>query len=329
MTRELLTLNEIRAAAADLPAQVRRTPTLPLIEEPDGGGYLYAKCENLQQTGSYKLRAAFTVLSRLSADQRARGAALSSSGNFAAAFAYAGRVLGIPTTVVMMRRTQPNKVERTRELGAEVVLCEDRFEARFETLRELQARRGLVAIDHMDDRDVLCGHGTVGLEIMEDLPDVEVVLVPVSTAGLVAGVAAAVRALRPEVRVLGVQPTGNDSTWRSLEAGRPVSIPEARTLCDALTSTRPGGLPFAHVQALVSGIERVRDAEVVEAVRWLAESQRLVVEPGGAVGVAAFLARGRRPPLWGRRTCVLLSGGNIAGERLARFLTAQPGSLPA
>ncbi len=329
MEHSLLTLDEIRAAAAELPAQVRRTPVLPLIEELEGGGCLFAKCENLQQTGSYKLRAAFTVLGRLSAAQRARGAALSSSGNFAAAFAYAGRVLGIPTTVVMMRRTQPNKVARTRELGAEVVLCEDRFEARFETLSELQAQRGLTAIDHMDDRDVLCGHGTVGLEIVEAMPDVEVVLVPVSTAGLVAGVASAVKALRPQAQVLGVQPAGNDSTWRSLQAGHPVSIPEARTLCDALTSTRPGGLPFAHVQALVSGVERVQDSEVVEAVRWLAEAQKLVVEPGGAVGVAAFLTSGTLRHLWGRRTCVLLSGGNIAGDRLARFLTAGPGTLPS
>ncbi len=329
MSQDLLRLEEIRAAAAALPPQVRRTPVLPLLEELQGGGSLHAKCENLQQTGSYKLRAAFTVLSRLSPQQRSRGAALSSSGNFAAAFAYAGQALGIPTTVVMMRKTQPNKVQRTRDLGAEVVLCEDRFEARFETLRALEAERGLVAIDHMENRDVLSGHGTVGLEIVEAMPDVEVVLVPVSTAGLLAGVAAAVKALRPQAQVFGVQPAGNDSTWRSLQAGRPVSTPEARTICDALTSTRPGSLPFAHVRALVSGIELVQETEIVEAVRYLADSQKLVVEPGGAVGVAAFLLSDRMRHLWSRRTCVLLSGGNIATERLARFLTAEPGAVPA
>lgn len=311
----LLTLDEIRAAAAALPPWVRRTPVLPLASG------LWGKAESLQTTGSYKLRAAWTVLSRLSEEQRRRGAALSSSGNFAAAFAYAGRELGIPTTVVMMERTQPNKVQRTRDLGAEVVLCENRFEARFETLRALEAERGLTVIDHMENRDVLCGHATVGLEIAEDLPDVQVVLVPVSTAGLLAGVAAAVRALRPEVTVVGVQPEGSNATWLSLREGRPTSIPEVRTMCDALTSTRPGGLPFAHVQALVAGVELVQEAEVADAVRWLAAEAKLVVEPGGAVGVAAWRA-GRLPA---GRTCALLSGGNIAPERLARFLVGEPG----
>lgn len=321
----LLTLDEIREAAAALPPWVRRTPMVPAEAPMQAGKTLHYKCENLQLTGSYKLRAAWTVLSRLAPEQRARGAALSSSGNFAAAFAYAGRQLGIPTTVVMMEQTQPNKVQRTRDLGAEVVLCENRFEARFETLRALEAQRGITVIDHMENRDVLCGHATVGLEIVEDLPDVEVVLVPVSTAGLLAGVAAAVKALRPEAQVIGVQPAGNDSTWRSLLDGRPVSIPEARTLCDALTSTRPGGLPFAHVKELVRTIEIVQDEEVVQAVRWLATHQKLVVEPGGAVGAAFFVISNRGIHLDDCNVCILLSGGNIAPERLARFLVGEPG----
>jgi len=328
MSHTLIGLDEIRAAADALPRQVRRTPLLPLAEELPGGGSLFAKCENLQQTGSYKLRAAFTVLTRLSPDEQARGAALSSSGNFAAAFAWAGRTLGIPTTVVMMQKTQPYKIERTRQMGARVVLCENRFEARFETLERLAATEGLVAIDHLEDRAVLCGHGTVGLEILEDLPEVEVVLVPVSTGGLLAGVAAAIKALRPQVEVIGVQPEGNDSTWRSVRAGHPVSIPEVQTLCDALTSTRPGHLPFAHIQALVSGIELVGETEIVQAVRWLADSAKLVVEPGGAVGVAHLQPWALAPRFAGRRVCVLLSGGNLAPERLAGFLTCPPESLP-
>ncbi len=329
MSHDLLRLDEIRAAAAALPPQVRRTPLIPLLETLPDGGSLYAKCENLQRTGSYKLRAAFTVLTRLSPEERARGAALSSSGNFAAAFAWAGRILGIPTTVVMMQRTQPYKIERTRQMGARVVLCEDRFEARFETLKRLSAEEGMVAIDHLEDRSVLCGHGTVGLEILQDLPDVEVVLVPVSTGGLLAGVAAAIQALGPQIEVVGVQPEGNDSTWRSLQAGHPVSIPEVQTLCDALTSTRPGNLPFAHIQALVSGIELVGEPEIVQAVRWLADSAKLVVEPGGAVGVAHLRPWALAPRLSGRKACVLLSGGNLAPERLADFLTCPPGALPA
>ena len=186
-----------------------------------------------------------------------------------------------------------------------------------------------MAIDHLEDRLVLCGHGTVGLEIIQDLPDVEVVLVPVSTGGLLAGVAAAIKALRPQVEVVGVQPEGNDSTWRSLRAGRPVSIPEVQTVCDALTSTRPGNLPFAHIQALVSGIELVGEAEIVQAVRWLADSAKLMVEPGGAVGVAHLRPWAAAPRLADRKVCVLLSGGNLAPERLASFLACTPGTLPA
>lgn len=310
---DLLDLAAIRAAAAALPPWIRRTPLLPL----DAEGRLWGKAESLQVTGSYKIRAAWTVLSRLSPEERSRGAALSSSGNFAAAFAFAGRALGIPTTVVMMERTQPNKVQRTRAHGAEVVLCENRFEARFETLRRLEAERGLFVVDHMENRDVLEGHATAGLEIAEDLPEAAAVLVPVSTAGLLAGVAAAVKAVRPDVRVYGVQPEGSDATARSFREGRIVSIPEVTTICDALTSTRPGGLPFAHVQALVDDVVTVPDEAVAEAVRWLASEAKLVVEPGGAVGVAA-LRSGRLAPAG--PACALLSGGNLAPARLAAML---------
>lgn len=317
MPAPLLALSEILAAAEALPSWVRRTPVLPLDPE----GEVWAKAESLQVTGSYKIRAAWTVLSRIPWEDRPRGAALSSSGNFAAAFAFAGRALGIPTTVVMMERTQPNKVRRTRELGAEVVLCENRFEARFETLRALEAERGLVVVDHLESRDVLAGHGTVGLEIAEDLPEAGALLVPVSTAGLLAGVAAAVKVLRPQLRVYGVQPEGADATARSLGAGEVVSIPEVVTICDALTSTRPGGLPFAHVQALVDDVLTVSDEAVAEAVGWLAREAKLVVEPGGAIGLAALRSGCLVPE---GRACVLLSGGNLSPERLAEFALAVP-----
>jgi threonine dehydratase len=279
------------------------------------------KAEGLQVTGSYKSRAAFTVLSRLDEPARQRGAALASSGNFAAAFAFMGRLLRIPTAVVMMRRTAPYKVERTRTLGAEVVFCDDRFEAREEALNGLERERGMTVIRHFEDPNVIAGHGTIGLEIIDDCPAVELVLVPVSSGGLLAGVAAAVKGRRPAARVVGVQPEGADAMARSLEAGRVVSIPEARTMCDALVASRPGELPFRHAQRDVERVIRVSEEEVARAVRFLATEAKLVAEPGGAVTTAALLAgrveTGRGP------TAALVSGANIAPERLAMMLSGE------
>jgi threonine dehydratase len=186
-------------------------------------------------------------------------------------------------------------------------------------LNRLEAERGLTVIHHYEDPRVIAGHGTIGLEILADCPDTGRVLVPVSSGGLLAGVAAAVKARRPEARVVGVQPEGADAMARSLEAGCVVSIAEARTMCDALVATRPGELPFRHAQRDVDGIVRVSEAEVARAVRFLATEAKLVVEPGGAVTTAALLS-GRLEPGAGP-TVVLVSGGNVAPERLAALLT--------
>jgi threonine dehydratase len=314
----MVTVNEIEAARRQLPPEVVRTPLLP-CPALAGAGPVHLKAENLQVTGSYKARAAFTVLNSLDAEARRRGAVLSSSGNFAAAFAFMGRLLGIPTAVVMMQRTSPYKVERTRRLGAEVHFCDDRWDAREELLQQLETERGLTVIHHYEDPRVIAGHGTIGLEVMDDCPDAELVLVPVSSGGLLAGVAAAVKGRRPEARVVGVQPEGADAMARSLEAGRVVSIPEARTMCDALVATRPGELPFQHAQRYVESVLRVSEVEVARAVQFLVTEAKLVAEPGGAVTTAALLSGRLRAPAG--PTVVLVSGGNLAPERLAPVLT--------
>lgn len=314
----MVTVDQIEAARRELPPEVVRTPLLP-CPALAGAGLVSLKAEGLQVTGSYKSRAAFTVLTRLDEAARQRGAALASSGNFAAAFAFMGRLLGIPTAVVMMRRTAPYKVERTRSMGAEVVFCEDRFEAREEALDRLERERGMTVIHHFEDPNVIAGHGTIGLEIMDDCPEAELVLVPVSSGGLLAGVAAAVKARRPSARVVGVQPEGADAMARSLEAGRVVTIAEARTMCDALVASRPGELPFRHARRDVEHVIRVSEEEVARAVRFLAEEAKLVAEPGGAVTTAALLA-GRVETGEGP-TVALVSGANIAPERLAELLS--------
>jgi threo-3-hydroxy-L-aspartate ammonia-lyase len=318
----MVTLADIEAARRQLPPEVVRTPLLPCPSlVPTGRAYL--KAENLQVTGSYKARAAFTVLDSLDEAARRRGAVLASSGNFAAAFAFMGRLLGVPTAVVMMRQTAPYKVERTRRLGAEVLFCEDRWDAREETLNRLETQRGLTVIHHYEDPRVIAGHGTIGLEILDDCPDADLVLVPVSSGGLLAGVAAAVKARRPQARVVGVQPEGADAMARSLEAGHVVSIPQARTMCDALVATHPGELPFQHAQRYVEQVVRVSEEEIAAAVRFLATEAKLVSEPGGAVTTAALLAG--RVETGSGSTVALLSGGNVSPERLAMLLTEVTG----
>ncbi len=319
-----ITWQDLERAHQELPPIIRRTPLLQSEDLSARLGHpIWLKCENLQITGSYKARAAFTLLNRLDAEHRQRGVALTSSGNFATAFAYMGRRLGVPTVLVMMRRTSPFKAERTKRYGGEIVWCEDRFEARLETLRKLEAERGLVAINHMEDPRVVLGHGTIGVEILQQLPDVRTLLVPISTGGLIAGVALALKERNPRASVIGVQPEGSNATYLSFREGRIVTIPETRTICDALTATRPGQLMFSLIQRYVDDIVLVTDEEVREAVAWLAREEKLVVEPSGAVGLAALRA-GKVIP--SGPTVALLSGGNIAPAQLAEIMTASAGA---
>jgi threonine dehydratase len=317
-TAELVTLAEIRAARAALPPQIVRTPLLVSegLSEVTGTS-VWLKAESLQVTGSYKARATFTMLHHLPEEQKQRGAALSSSGNFAAAFAYMGRLLGIPTAVVMQEKTSPLKVEKARRYGAEVILCPNDFDSRWRTLFALEPERGIKAINTFEYPDVIRGHGTIGLEMVEDLPDVDTVLVPVSSGGLIAGVAAAVKELRPGARLIGVQPEGSPAVHASFQCGEVTRVGEVNTICDALIAAHPGHLPFAHIRRYVDEMVLVTDQEVKQAICWLAEHAKLVVEAGGAVGAAALLtgkaaARGR--------TIVLVSGGNIMPATLAAYL---------
>jgi threonine dehydratase len=315
----MVSLNDIRTAQFELSPVIRRTPLLPSEELSEAtGSRVFLKCENLQVTGSYKVRAAFTILNRLSAEQKQRGAALSSSGNFASAFAYMGRLLGVPTAIVMMQKTAPFKVEKTRRYGGEIVFCENRYEARFEVLEQLQRERGITAINHLEDANTIIGHGTVGAEIMEQLPDADAVLVPISTGGLIAGVAMAVKEIKPTVKVIGVQPEGSNATYLSFQHGKVVKIPEVNTICDALTATYPGALPWEYIKRYVDDVVTVSDDDAKDAVVFLAEHAKCVVEAGGAVTIAAM--RTGKVQLQGKNVVALSSGGNAALETLANWI---------
>ncbi|TDI93443.1 MAG: threonine/serine dehydratase [Caldithrix sp.] len=317
----MITLQNIKDTRNTLPKEIVRTPLL-FSEEftRDFGAEIYLKPENLQVTGAYKARAAFHILNSLSAEQKQKGAAISSSGNFAAAFAFMGSLLGISTSIVMMEQTAPFKVEKTRRYGGKVILCENRFEARWETLDQLESE-GTTAINTFEAPEVIVGHGTIGLEILQDKPDIDMILVPISSAGLIAGVALAAKELNPKVKIIGVQPEGCNATYLSFQKGSVQTIEEVDTICDALVATKPGVLPFEYVRKYVDEVVLVSEESIKKAVGLLFEKTKLVVEPAGAVGIAALLSKAVSAETG--RIVSLLSGGNVSRENFMEFLNTQ------
>lgn len=313
-TMELVTLDDIRAAAKSVAGVAVRTPLLP-CPWTDG---LRIKPESLQPVGAFKLRGAYHAVSRLAADRRAAGVVTHSSGNHAQALAYAARDFGVPCVVVMPDVAPAIKIAATRALGAEVVLVPPA--ERVTAARRIAGERGLVQIPPFDDRDIIAGQGTVGLEIAEDLPDVGLVLVPVGGGGLASGVATAVKALCPGAAVIGVEPEYAADARESLAAGavRPWPVEQTyRTVADGLR-TSLSELTLAHLTARLDGIVTVTDREILDAVGLLARAARLVVEPSGAASVAAYLRhRAQLPP---GPAVAVLTGGNIDPALLAGLL---------
>ncbi|GAB4187221.1 MAG: threonine ammonia-lyase [Thalassobaculales bacterium] len=314
----LTTLDDIRAAARALPPIIRRTPILPFARDNAeiGRERLFLKLENLQVTGAYKVRAAFTMLAALTPEQRARGVVMTSSGNFAQAFALAGRHFGCPICVVMLAGTSPYKIAGTRALGAEVDLFDGPALDRQKRVEEVAAARGMTAIDSWEERPITAGHGSIGLEIAEDMSDVEQVLVPVSSGGMAAGTATAVKLLLPRVRVIGVQPVKANAAYLSLAAGRPVAIDHWDSIADGLSARRPGEFPFAHLQKYLDGIVLVEEADIADAHVLLRRRAKVMAEAAGAVAPAAFLA-GKVDT--GLKTVAVVTGGNLTDETAAKL----------
>ena len=314
LTAQLVTLADIHAARDRVRGLVFRTPLVPF----PGEAGLSLKAENLQPTGAFKLRGAFNAILSLSEAERARGVVAHSSGNHAQAVAYAARALGVRATIVMPQNAPPVKLSRTRALGAEVVLVAPSGAARAEKTGELVERHGYVPIPPYDDARIIAGTGTVGLEILEDAPEVQTVLVPISGGGLIAGVAAAIKLTRPGVRVVGVEPEFAADARASFLAGERVawSAQEVnRTLADGLRVQQLGALNWPHVRAYADDIVTVSEEEIRAAVRRTALEARLVAEPSGAVPVAAAL----RAHDFGE-TVAILSGGTIEPALLAEIV---------
>jgi threonine dehydratase len=314
----LVTLEQIRAAAEALRGITVRTP---LLRSPAAGGNAWLKPESLQPVGSFKLRGAYTAIARLPIDVRSRGVVTHSSGNHAQGVARAARLLGVPAIVVMPDNAPALKVERTRADGAEIVFAGPAPDERVELAHRIGDERGMAVVPSYDDADVIAGQGTVGLEIAEDAPAGRLtVYVPVSGGGLASGVATAIKALRPDARVIGVEPELAADAQESLRAGRIVRWPAeqtGRTIADGLRVQALGRLPFAHLRRYLDAIVTVSEAEIEEAMRVLAADARLVVEPSGAAAPAALL---RTSPDGGPRVAVV-SGGNVDPEQYAAILS--------
>jgi threo-3-hydroxy-L-aspartate ammonia-lyase len=315
---ELVSLEAIRDAAERIRGVAVRTPLLQWDER------TWLKPESLQPVGAFKMRGAYARLSMLTDAERAGGVITYSSGNHAQAVARAARLLGIQAVIVMPEGAPAIKVAGVERDGAEIVRCGPGSEERTALARRLASERGLTIIPPYDDDGVIAGQGTCGLEIVEDLPEVGSVLVPVGGGGLIAGVAAAVKALRPAARIIGVEPQLSADGRESLERGEIVewSAEEVtRTMADGLRVQSLGRRPFEHMRALVESIVTVTEAEIAEAVRRAATRTRLVVEPSGAVGIAAHDS-GHAPVLSeDERRVIVVSGGNLDPRRYAELLS--------
>lgn len=308
---QLVTVEDIRAAADRIRGDIVRTPLIPAA----WAGPVWIKAESLQPIGAFKVRGAFNAIGRLDAATRARGVVAYSSGNHAQAVAYAAARYGIPAHIVMPEETPDVKVAATRRHGAEVVLCgAGRREA---VAAEVVERTGGVLVPPFDHPDIIAGQGTLGLEIAEDLPELDNVFIPVSGGGLASGVGTAIKALCPTAKVFGVEPELAGDTAEGLRLGRRVDWPideRNRTIADGLRS-QPSELTFAHLGRVLDEAVTVSEDEIRAAVRELATRAHLIAEPSGAVALAGY----RRTAPAGR-TAVVLSGGNIETSLLREIL---------
>ena len=311
----LITLDDLTAAAARIAPVAVRTPLLPFdaaSERLDAD--IWLKPEMLQRGGAFKFRGAYNFIAQLSASERARGVIAPSSGNHAQAVALAARLFGIPAVVVMPTTVTPAKRGGAERLGARIELAGTTTQDRMERAVELMNLEGFVMVPPYDHAWIIAGQGTAGLEIADDLRDVETVLVPVGGGGLSAGVATAIKLRAPNARVIGVEPAGAPKLSKAREAGRPVRIPPSAGLADGLLAVEVGSITFAHHERYVDDVVQVEDAPLRCAMRLLLDRMKLVTEPSGAITVAALMEGIVKPR---GRTVAVLSGGNIEWGGLA------------
>ncbi len=314
-----VTLLGIKAARELLAGVVHKTPlhfshTFSRMT----GSEVYLKCENLQRSGSFKLRGAYVKIAKLTVKEKRKGVVAASAGNHAQGVALAAARAGIRATVVMPRHAPITKVMATKGYGARVILWGETYDDAKARALHLHRKTGATYIPAFDDYDVIAGQGTVGLEILEELPDCDALVVPIGGGGLVSGVALGAKESRPEIKVYGVQAKGAASLPLSLEKGRLVSLDRVETIADGIAVKKPGQLTFPLIQRYVDGIATVDDDEIASTILLLLERSKLLVEGAGAVGLAALL--NGKLSLSGKKVVVVLSGGNIDIPLLSRIL---------
>ncbi len=315
----MVTVDDVRAAAQTIAGRLHRTPLLgsqTLAERI--GAPLYLKLENLQKTGSFKVRGVLAKVASLTTIERGSGLVGASAGNHAQALAWAARAEGIRSTVVMPETAPAAKLEATRSYGARVILEPNTLTVISRAL-ELAAEHGYTFVHPFDDPAVVAGQGTVGLEILDDLPDVGTVVVPVGGGGLIAGVALAIKSQRPGVRIVGVEPEGAASMWRSRQVGQPARLDAIETIADGLAAPFAGDLTFALVQRYVDDLVLVSDVEIRAAMALLLERSKVLAEPAGAAAIAALLSGAARIQQ-DMPVVAIVSGGNVDVGRLAHLL---------
>lgn len=311
------TIDDIRAAAEVLAGQVIRTPLVPAARMSEVlGCELYLKLENLQRTGSFKDRGACIRLSRLSPEESKRGVIAMSAGNHAQGVAYHARRLGIPATIVMPEFAPYSKVERTKGFGARVLLTGDTLDASAQAARQIAEDEGLTFVHPYDDPDVIAGQGTIGLEILADLPEVDIIVVPIGGGGLISGISLAAKDANPDVRMIGVETELYPSMLNALK-GRS-ELPGGSSLADGIAVKNPGKLTREFISRLVEDIAIVPEVSIEVAIARLVEEQKIVAEGAGAAGVAAILNDPQR--FAGKKVATIICGGNIDVRLLSGVL---------
>ena len=314
-----ITLKDIEAAAQRIDGKVWKTP----LERSDyfsalTGREIANKLENIQRTGSFKVRGALNKILATPEAQRSRGFVAASAGNHAQGLAHAARVAGADAAIVMPEGAPINKIERTRRLGARVILHGQVYDECEAEARRLAESEGMIFVSAFDDPLVVAGQGTVGLEILEQYPEVDTIIVPVGGGGLVSGVAIAVKSRSPRVRIIGVEPTGANALSRSLRAGSRVTLQSLDTIADGVKVKTPGAIAFDVARRLVDEVAEVDDEEIARAVLLYVEEDKSVVEGAGALPLAALLSRQVQNA--GRNVCLVVSGGNIDVNLISRII---------
>ena len=314
-----LNFNDILAARERVQGIAHRTPVMTSRQFNErAGGEVFFKCENLQRTGSFKFRGAYNKLASLTDEVRKRGVIAYSSGNHAQAVALAAKLFEIPAVIVMPQDAPRAKAAATRDSGAEIVFYDRYTEDRVAIGERLSRERNLTLVAPFDDYGVMAGQGTAALELLEEVPELDALLVPASGNGLLAGCAVAGRHVRPQLRVYGVEPAAGNDTLLSLQKGERVEIPVPRTIADGLQVTSPGKLTFPIVRELAAGVLLVSDEELIETIRFMLERMKILVEPSGAVAAAAV--KHQKADFAGQRIGVIVSGGNVDLDKLAGYI---------